>query len=57
MIGARYLVPLAIEITWVVPVQIVYTGEKYQGRQNYPSVEFRIVTKKQQFFASCPFSV
>ena len=36
---------------------IAYTGEKYQDRQNYPGAEFRIVTKKQRFFTSCPYGV
>jgi hypothetical protein len=26
-------------------------------RENYPDAEFRIVHKKRQFFASCPFDI
>jgi hypothetical protein len=36
---------------------IAYAGEKYMDRQNYPGAEFRIVHKKRQFFASCPFDI
>jgi hypothetical protein len=36
---------------------IAYAGEKYMDLQNYPGAKFRIVHKKRQLFASCPFDI
>ena len=54
MIGARLLTPLAIKNYPVrIHAYIAYPGEKYQDRQNYPGVDFRI-DKKNDNFSPCP---
>ena len=54
MIGAGLLTPLAIKNYPVrIHAYIAYPGEKYQDRQNYPGVDFRI-DKKTTIFRLVP---